>query len=111
MIPLKIKGITLIPEDIIISYDVVGLFTSNAIDVFHQALHKDITLSSRTYLSCNRMSFTALVLGYTYFSYIGQLYQQCHGCPMVSPVSPNNSNLCMEQFKNIALTTYLFTGQ
>ena len=38
-----IKGITLKPEETIISYDVVGLFTkmppTSAIDVVHQALH------------------------------------------------------------------------
>ena len=51
----KIKGITLKPEENIISYDVVGLFTSmppiSAIDVVHQALLKDTTLSNRTNLS------------------------------------------------------------
>ena len=40
--------ITLKPEETIISYDVVGLPASSAIDVVHQALLKDSALSSRT---------------------------------------------------------------
>ena len=52
---LKIKGITPKPEETIISYDVVGLFTnippSSAIDVVHLALLKDTTPSNQTNLS------------------------------------------------------------
>ena len=51
--------ITLKPEEIIISYYVVGLSTSippsDAIDVVHQALLRDTTLSNRTNLSCNQI--------------------------------------------------------
>ena len=89
----KIKGVTLKTEETIISYDVVGLFTSisptSAIDAVHQALLKDTTLSNRTNLSCNQIcNLLHLCLHNTYFSHNGQLYQQCHGCLMVSSVSP-----------------------
>ena len=111
----KVKGITLKPEETIISYGVVGLFTSippsSEVDVVHQALPKDTTLSNRTNLSCNQIcDLLHLCLNDTYFSYNGQLYQQCHGCPMSSSVSQIASNLYVEQFEDLPPTTYLYTG-
>ena len=111
----KIKGITLKPEETIISYDVVGLFTSippsSVIDVVHQALLKDATLSNRTNLFCNQIcDLLHLCLYKTYFSYNGQPYQQRHGCPMGSLVTTIVSNLYIEQFEHLAPTAYLYTG-
>ena len=70
----KIKGITLKPEETIISYDVIGLCTSirptSAIDIVHQALLKD---TNRKNLSCNQIcDLLHLCLDNTYFSYNGQ---------------------------------------
>ena len=100
-----IKGITPKPEETIISYDVVGLFTSippsSAIDVVQQALLEDITLSDQTNLSCNQIcDLLYLYLCNTYFSYNGQPYQQCHGCRMGSPVFPL-SQTCIRNNLNI----------
>ena len=100
---IKIKGITLKPEETIIAYDVEGLFTSipptSALDAVYQALLNDTTLSNRKNLSCNQIcDLLHLCLDNTYISYNCQLYQQCHGCQMNSPVSPIVSNLYMEQF-------------
>ena len=56
---MEIKGISLIPEDIITSFDVVDLFTSmtpnSALDVVHQTLLKDLTLSNRSNFSFNHI--------------------------------------------------------
>ena len=56
---IKIKGISLKPEDIITSIDVVDLFTSmppnSALDVVQQTLLKDLTLSNRSIFSCNHI--------------------------------------------------------
>ena len=111
----KIIEITLKPEETIISYDVVGIFTSippsRVIDVDHQALLKDTTLSNRNNLSCNQICHLLhLCLDNTYFSYNGQLYLQCYGCLMGSPVSPIVSSLYVEQFEHLALSTNLYSG-
>ena len=107
--------ITMKPEETIISYDVVGLFTSmpltSALDVVNQALLKDTTLSNRTNLYCNKIcDLLHLCMDNTYFSYNGQFHQQCHGYVMGSPVSPKVSNVYMEQFEHLSLSTYLCTG-
>ena len=97
---IQINGISLKPEEIITSFDVVGLFT------YHQAVHLMFTKhlrilhSNQANLSCNQIcDLLHLCLDNTYFSYNGQLYQQCHGCSMGSPVFPivtcmwNNLNI------------------
>ena len=93
----------------------VGFFTiippCSAIDVVHQALLKDTTPYTRTNLSCNQIcDLLHLCLDNTYFSYNDQLYQQCHGCAMGSPVSSIVSNLYVEQCEHLSLSTYLYTG-
>ena len=55
----QIDGISLKAEDTIISYDAVDLFASippsSAIDVVHQALLENSTLTNRTNLHCNKI--------------------------------------------------------
>ena len=93
----------------------VVLFTSihpsSAIDVVYQALLKDSALCNRTNFSCNQIcDLLHLFLDNKYLIYNGQPYQQCHGCPLGSPVSPIDSNLYKEQFEHFALSSYLYTG-
>ena len=87
----KIKGITLKPEETTISNDVVGLFSS-LIPVKLMLFTKrylEILQCNQTNLSCSQIcDLLHLYLDNTYLSYNGHLYQQCHGCPMGSQVSP-----------------------
>ena len=46
-----------------------------------------------------------VVLNTTYFQFRGEVYQQCHGAAMGSPVSPIVANLYMEHFEELALST------
>ena len=71
----KVNGISQYPGDTTTYIDFIGLFTSippsNEIDVVHQALLKDSTLSNRTYLSCSQIcDLLHLCLDNTYFSYV-----------------------------------------
>ena len=89
----------------------ISISSISANDLVHQALSKETALCNRSNLSCNKIcDLRHLCLDNTYLSYNGQLYQQCHGCPLGSPVSPTVSNLNMEQFGHLALSTYLCTG-
>ena len=75
--------------------------------VVREALTKDSTLHERTDLSVDRLcELLELCLDNTYFSYGGKFYQQTHGCSMGSPVSPIISNLYMEHFERLALSTF-----
>ncbi len=62
----------------------------------------------RTVLSLDQLrDLLSLCLANTYFSYGGKFHQQCHGCSMGSPVSTIISNLYMEKFEHIDLSTFV----
>ena len=68
-------------------------------------------LSNRTTLFCNQIcDLLHLCIDIIYLSYNGQLYQQCHGCQFGFSVSLIVSNLYMEQFEHLSVSTYLYTG-
>ena len=111
----KVKDLHLNADETITSFDVTALFTSippaDAIHAVRDVLTTDSTLKDRTVLSPDQLcDLLSLCLDNTYFSYGGKFYQQCHGCSMGSPVSPIISNLYMERFEHIALSTYRGTA-
>ena len=97
--------------DVLVSFDVVSLFTcvptSRAIQVSHDRLEKDPTLSERTSLSVNDIcDLLSLCLDATYLSFEGKIYKQIHGTAMRLPVSVVVANLVMQDVEQKALSTF-----
>ena len=103
-----LKGITLGPEEVMVSYDVRALFTSvpikPALEIIEKLLKEDPELQKRTTMSIpNIMDLLEFCLRSTYFTYRGKFYEQVEGAAMGSPISPIVANLFMENFEMRAL--------
>ena len=97
-------------HEIMVSFDVVALFTSIPVDlalqIVREKLQQDATLTDRTdiYVT-NIMKLLEFVLKNSFFTYEMVHYQQTFGCAMGSPVSATTANLVMEHIKESAIAT------
>ena len=115
----QLKGITLGPDEAMVSYDVRALFTSvpikPALEVIEKLLKEDPDLQKRTNMSTKHiMDLLEFCLRSTYFTYRGKFYEQVEGAAMGSPISPIVANLFMENFEMRALQsspTPLYCGR
>ncbi|XP_060519160.1 uncharacterized protein LOC132697634 [Cylas formicarius] len=93
----KIKNITLSPKDILVSFDVVSLFTmvpvKETLDLISARFRNDVTELFRHCLTT------------TYFQWNKEFYEQVDGVDMGSPLSPVIANFFMEKFEQQALNT------
>ena len=99
------------PDDVLVSFDVVSLFTNVpvnlAIDVAHRRLRANDSLPSRTNLSVVELiQLLEFCLNATYLSFRGQVFQQTYGTAMGSPVSVSVANIVMEDVEERALSSY-----
>ena len=107
----KMEHIRLISEnDILVSFDVVSLFTNVPVEeaciIAKERLLLDSTLPQRTNLSPeNIYDLLKLCLTTTCFQWREKYYEQTYGAPMGSPLSPVMANLFMEEFEKNALAT------
>ena len=97
--------------EFLVSFDVVSLFTrvltTRAIQVTHERLLGNLSLSDRTSLTVEDIcSLLKLCLEATYLSFRGKIYQKVHGTAMGSPVSVVVTNLMMEDIEQKALSTF-----
>ena len=95
-------------EDVMLSFDVVSLFTrvpaDEALEVIAQRLQHDHTLAERTTLEVEDIcKLTEVCLKSTYFQYQDSYYEQIEGAAMGSPLSPIVANIYMEYFEEMAL--------
>ena len=102
---------TIEKNEVLVSFDVVSLFTKIPTDLAIQAAHKrlldDTTLDQRTSLTPDEItSLLKLCLNATYFAFRDSFYQQVHGTAMGSPVSVVVADLVMEDVEQRALRTY-----
>ena len=110
----EIKDLRLDPNDVLISFDVVSLFTNVPVDetcnIIKQKLLDDISLHERTQLSVDEIiDLLKLCLSNTCFQWRDSFYEQTSGAAMGSPLSPVLANIFMEHFEQIALanSTYV----
>ena len=115
-----LKGITLGPDEAMVSYDVRALFTSvpiqPALEVIEKLLKEDQDVQKRTTMSKKCiMDLLEFCLRSTYFTHRGKFYEQVEGAAMGSPISPIVANLFMENFEIRALqsspTNPLYCGR
>ena len=104
----RIRETTLNTDDIMVSFDVVSLFTKvpveEALNAISSRLQEDETLEERTSLSSGEVcKLTSLCLKSTYFQFKDSFYEQLEGVAMGSPLSLIVANLLMETFEDQAL--------
>ena len=93
----KLRPIRLQESDIMVSFDVVSLFTKVPIKRAIDSLRK---LTSEETLSA-----VACCMSSTYFRFEGQFYKQVEGVPMGSPLSPVVTDIFMADFEEEAIST------
>jgi hypothetical protein len=96
----KIKNIKVDKDDILVSFDVVSLFTKIPIDGAINVI--------RNITDPGTANLIELCLKSTFFSFQGDVYEQTCGVAMGSPLSPIIANLFMEDLENNALNSSPF---
>ena len=96
---------------VLVSFDVVSLFTRVPVDlvvkVAHKRLSMDTSLTERMSLSADQVvQLLQFCLDATFLAYRGDFYQQTFGTAMGSPVSVTVANLVMEDVEQRALSSY-----
>ncbi|XP_064485960.1 uncharacterized protein LOC135398489 [Ornithodoros turicata] len=103
-----IRDIRIDDGDVMMSFDVISLFTNVPIDValsvVRTKLRADVDLEDRTDLSVEDiLELLKLCLGQTFFQFKSRFFKQTDGCPMGSPISTTIANLVMEFVEDKAL--------
>ncbi len=107
----EIRHLCLQHNEVMLSYDVVSLYTKVPIDDalrhIEGQLRQDNSLGDRTSLTVDEIiEGCKHCLLSTTFVFDGAVYQQVEGLPMGSPLSPIVANLYMESFEQHALDTF-----
>ncbi|GAA54573.1 hypothetical protein CLF_103975 [Clonorchis sinensis] len=102
------QGVTVEPDDILVSFDVNSLYTNvpkgNSLEIAKRLLLADTTLSERTQLTVDEIvKGIKARLNLTHFVFDSVGYTQEQGLTMQSPISPVLANIFMEEFEQKAL--------
>ncbi|KAJ8911562.1 hypothetical protein NQ315_007943 [Exocentrus adspersus] len=107
----KLTTINLNPTDLLVSFDVVSLFTNVPVDktlsIVKNKLENDSSFKDRTKLNVTAfMELLTLCIKTTYFQLENDFYQQDFGMAMGSSLSPIMSNIFMEYFEETYVKNY-----
>jgi len=97
-------------DDILVSHDVVSLFTNTpvkeSLDIISTRLEQVSDWQDTTMLEKDDiLELLEFVLTTTYFAFRGEIYRQKFGTAMGSPVSPSVANIFMEQLERTLSAT------
>ena len=96
----ELKDIKLDPDDILVSFDVVSLYTcipiKEALEVIYRLTDHDTP------------HLVEICLTSTFFCFKGEFFEHTCGVAMGSPLSPVVANLFMEDFESKALSSACF---
>ena len=105
-----VQNFTISESEILVSFDVVSLFTSvpmdKALNFVLELLASDESLSLRPSLAISDITIGLKHFSSTVFSYKNSLFKQIFITPMGSCVSPIIASLYMEHVEHTAITTF-----
>ncbi|XP_018376461.1 PREDICTED: uncharacterized protein LOC108769774 [Trachymyrmex cornetzi] len=105
-----IKNISLGDNDVLVSLDVVSLFTNVPLDLAMDSInYRWSSISKNIKIDRNEfMKALKLVFESAFFSYDNTIFRQKYGMPMSSPLSPVIADLVLQDLEMKALSTLEF---
>ncbi|XP_018399364.1 PREDICTED: uncharacterized protein LOC108777067, partial [Cyphomyrmex costatus] len=102
----KLKNKKLDTNSVLVSLDVVSLFTNIPIDLASDSVIKRWdSISKKTDIPLNEFLIAfKLVLNSTFFIFNKKVYKQIFGTPMGSPLSPIVADMVMQDFEETAIS-------
>nr|VZI36042.1 unnamed protein product [Spirometra erinaceieuropaei] len=100
----KLKGVSLLPSDVMISFDVTPLFTSIPQDLAVETI--ELLLREKYDETENRLGHAQIIqlLKFclkTYFTFDGTVHEQVKGTPMGSPISGLIAEALLQRLKSL----------
>ncbi|BHF79911.1 hypothetical protein SprV_0702303500 [Sparganum proliferum] len=104
-----IRGKVVRPDQIMVSFDVVSLFTSIPPDIARDVLRKrleDNYDETNRPLKIDHLLQLFAFCQQTYFTFNGRTYEQIKGTPMGSPISSLVAELVLQELEKVAFVHY-----
>ncbi|BHF64967.1 hypothetical protein SprV_0200797600 [Sparganum proliferum] len=107
-----IRGKTIRPDQIMVSFDVVSLFTSIPPDLARDVLRKRLEEKFDETTGPLKIQHLMQLFAFcqrTFFTFDGKTYEQIKGTPMGSPISSLVAELVLQELEKVAFSHYKHT--